>query len=245
MAVATPESIGRDAAVSQWRAYLQAQVANAGDAQIDVGVAAALEAMKTERSSERIAEIALAACRNWRPSKINPLPAQSAPKFPPDFDLAKQFEERRLQPKQNRAPENFSPLAKGVVVGLMYSGAQVAVMRGRSGSVMHGALAASFSVRRSGNGPNGRPLPAISVRWQGWKIAGALEDGDEVAFFETPKENFVNSPAKMYNLSKKCDLRMLPITNDPSYKRKKAFWILIILAVVGIMLFAVSRQHHF
>mgnify|MGYP000941282199 CR=1 FL=1 len=117
---------------------------------------------------------------------------------------------------------------RGIVGGLMYTRT-------------HPTLTVSFVVRRYGTGSKGQPLPIISVRWQGWKLEGSIEEGDEVAFHNAPAEYQINSPKAIFNLTQQGDVRMLPLSEDPDFRFQNAVQIALKLfaffAVIALWIF--------
>lgn len=127
----------------------------------------------------------------------------------------------------------FGNADRGFIAGLMYADAPTLIYGGRN-PLYHTAQTVTFAVRRAGMGSNGRPLPPISVRWHGWKIEGALEEGDEVRFTEPPVEHRVNSPSVLYNLTRDSQVHMLPLSANPALKRAKLrYWSIIAVTVMA------------
>jgi hypothetical protein len=64
----------------------------------------------------------------------------------------------------------------------------------------------SLSVRRTGVGPNGRPLSPVPVSLMGRRFDGELEDGDIVEFAGEAEPAMTMYPRKLRNVSKNVDI---------------------------------------
>lgn len=91
----------------------------------------------------------------------------------------------------------------------------------------------TFSVQRQGTRPDGKSQPSIAISWQGWKLNGTLEEGDEVVFYKAPRPFQINTPIALFNKSRGKVISMLPseMDHERSVKDRLAF-VLIGIALV-------------
>jgi hypothetical protein len=144
------------AAEEQWRRWAEKEFPGPAS-RILIAAAGAMRAIEARQDRAHIIKAARSVAEAWKPA-------------PPTSEASLQSSEI------GEAPPG---VVRGRVAGLMKQ--QVPVRYGRSS---YNEVQWSFSLYRTGVGPNGRPLSPVPVRMQGGRIEGGarLEDGDIVEF---------------------------------------------------------------
>lgn len=95
----------------------------------------------------------------------------------------------------------------------------------------------TFTIKREGNGSNGRPLSPIQIRIEGSAVTGALEDGDLVELPRPPIAAEINAYGNVRNLSKGVDILAKPIAEDEKYK--SYHWQRVLVPLIGFLIFGI------
>jgi hypothetical protein len=220
----SPTSPVSDQVAAAWRSWALKQFGGP-PAKIDAAASAAVRAVGRRQDQAQVIAAATRAAATWQPAT----PQASTPVEAP------------------RAPVAPAPAANG-----MLRGQAVGVLRRKVPLTAPGLRARfngemwSFSLFRSGVGPNGRPLSALPVQLMGWRITGApIADGDLVEIDGPESPGTIHERKTVRNLSQNGTIAVRGLGANPAVWLLYAFTFAFFGAWIFVALFIFRGAAHF